>query len=94
MLTREPTLFDPQQPAELLRVHGQIAKAIIGFLRARMNNGWTEFHAADLREWVAARVPTAPASADRILRDLRKSGRISYVVVNRTRSLYRVISIS
>ena len=89
-----PTLFDPVQPEELARVSGAISRAILAFLRARLNNGLWEFHADELREWVSAAVRVAPGSADRILRELRKAGRISYVVVNRRQSLYRVVSVT
>lgn len=87
-------LFDAAQEQELARVSGAISKAILGFLRARLNNGYTEFHAAELRDWVAASVATAPASADRVMRDLRKTGRIAYHVVNRARSLYRIDAVA
>lgn len=85
-----PSLFDPQQPGELARVTSAIAQAILGFLRARLNNGMPEFHAEELRQWVKASLQTAPASADRVLRDLRAAGRVRYVVINRRASLYRI----
>ena len=31
---------------------------------------------------------TAPASADRVMRNLKKAGKINYEVVNRAKSLY------
>lgn len=88
-----PPPFDAQQPEELARVTGAIGKAIIGFLRARLNNGMTEFHADELRQWVRAALPTAPASADRVLRDLRSAGIVNYQVVNRRASLYRILNV-
>lgn len=90
----EPTLFDPVQREEIARVSSAIGKTIIAFLRARLNNGMTEFYADELRQWVAASHPGAPASADRILRALRQSGQISYSVVNRRASLYRIVAIT
>ena len=47
------------------------------------------FHAQELRDFVAAKVPVAPSSPDRIMRDMRQSGQISYVVLNRRESLYQ-----
>lgn len=91
---RQPELFDPIQREHLERVGGAIGRTILGFLRARLNNGMTEFRADELREWVAARHPGAPASADRILRALRQAGQVSYQVVNRRQSLYRVVSVN
>jgi hypothetical protein len=69
-------------------VHAAIGARIEQFARQRIADGRRQFHAADLREYVAAVHPTAPASADRILRALRQEGRISYVVLNRRASLY------
>jgi hypothetical protein len=89
----QPTLFDAEQPTELARVTGATAGAILKFLRRRMANGFVEFHADDLRGAVACEVPIAPGSADRILRDLRRAGVVSYVVVNRAQSLYRVTAV-
>lgn len=85
-----PSLFDAEQPHELARVSGKTAGAILKFLRRRLNAGFPEFHADDLRGAVAAELVTAPASCDRILRDLRKAGVVCYEVVNRRASLYRV----
>lgn len=93
-MTPQPTLFDPIQREEIARVSSAIGKTIIAFLRARLNNGLWEFRADELREWVAARHPGAPASADRILRALRQSGQISYTVLNRRASLYRIVAIT
>jgi len=87
------SLFEEQQ-REFARVSGAISKAILGFLRARVNNGMPEFYAEELRMWVRQAVPTAPASADRILRALRRSGQIGYYVINRPKSLYRATFVS
>jgi hypothetical protein len=88
-----PTLFDAEQPVQLEHVSGQIAQMILGFVRARYRTGQVEFHADELREHIARHTDghTAPASADRILRALRKAGRVQYVVVSRRHSLYRLL---
>lgn len=72
---------------ELGRVRSVIAAIVLAFCRSRIGR---EFHAQELRDYVARVHPTAPASADRILRDLRKRGLVAYVLVSRRRSLYRV----
>ena len=85
-----PGLFDAQQPEELERVTSAISRAILAFCRVRLATD-PLFHADDLRAFVLRAHPTAPASADRILRALRRAGLVSYHVVNRRQSLYRVV---
>src|SRR4029434_524457 len=79
-----------EEPEEhLVRVSSRIARAIVQFCQEHK-----EFHADELRAAVTqATGSTAPGSADRILRDLRKRGIVDYVVVSRRKSLYRVISL-
>jgi len=72
----------------LTRVRHSVAASIVAFLE-RVGVGG-RFHAEELREHVRAEHPTAPASADRVLRDLRRRGRIDYVLVSRSASLYEV----
>lgn len=87
------SLFDAEQAIQFHHVSGAIADMILGFVRARLRKGEPEFHADELRQHIANHTEghTAPGSADRILRDLRKRGRVSYVVVNRRASLYRLL---
>lgn len=69
------------------RVSERIAEAILAFCGNR-----TEFHADDLRRYVREQVgEIAPSSPDRVLRELRKKGRINYRVKNRRESLYEVV---
>jgi hypothetical protein len=77
-----------EQREQLQRVRGRIAGAILAYLRAVGRGG--RFHAADLHEWVRERAGAAPASADRILRDLRQRGGVGYAVIDRAASLYVV----
>jgi hypothetical protein len=51
------------------------------------------FTATDLRQYVQLRVGgyVAPSSPDRILRNLRKKGKVNYTLINRSRSLYRAV---
>ena len=88
-----PSLFEEQQ-AQLSRVTGAIACEILKFARYRLKVGVPEFHADDLRASVSAALRTAPGSADRVLRDLRRSGVLSYEVVDRRASLYRLLRVS
>lgn len=88
-MTAPLTLFDEQQQ-QLARVTGAIGREILKYLRRRVASGFTEFHADDLRGAVSCAMPTAPGSADRVLRDLRRHGIVSYEVVDRRASLYRI----
>lgn len=88
----QPGLFEEQEQ-QLARVIGALGRAILSFARSRKATGQVEFHADELREWVAARCTAAPASADRVLRDLRRAGIVSYTIVNRRASLYRIFNV-
>jgi hypothetical protein len=76
-----------EQQENLERVYSRIARAIIAFLRKNKF-----FHADDLRKYVVAETGiAAPASADRVLRDLRQRKIINYRVINRSQSLYETL---
>lgn len=80
-----------EQQRQLSRVRARIGGAIIEFVNQRLQQGRPDFHAEELRRWVQERAPGAPGSPDRVLRDLRQSGLIRYVVTDRRRSLYRLV---
>lgn len=80
-----------EQIEQIQRVRSNIGKLIVGFFEERGIGA--QFHADDLRKHVTGDATTAPASSDRIMRDLRKSGFINYEVVNRSKSLYRIVAI-
>lgn len=90
-----PSLFDAEQRDEITRVTSVIGNTILRFLRVRLAAGHVEFRADDLRRYVGEHLaePTAPGSADRILRHLKRTGSIVYEVLNRRQSLYRIISV-
>lgn len=72
---------------ERARVSSRIAEAIISFLESH-----ARFHANELKAHVEAECGEgAPASADRILRDLRQRGLVNYRVVSKRDSLYEVL---
>ena len=69
------------------RVYSRIAGHIITFHDERRGQ---YFRAEDLRQYVLDREPSiAPGSPDRILREMRLKGVLSYEVVNRRASLYQ-----
>jgi hypothetical protein len=73
--------------AQLERVGGRIAGAVLAFCRAY--RGQT-FHLEALMEFVREIAGVAPDSPGRILRNLRQRGFIDYEVVSRPKSLYRM----
>lgn len=72
-----------EQRAQLDRVSDALAPKIVSWALARVGR---EFVSSELHEAVGG----APASADRVLRDLRKRGVLGYELVNRARALYRL----
>jgi hypothetical protein len=77
----------PEQPRQLARVTGRIGESVMLFLSRRQGQ---TFRAADLAAFVMADCGGAPASADRVMRQLRAQGYIDVQVVDRAGSLYRV----
>jgi hypothetical protein len=75
----------------LQRVKSRIAPAVIEFARARVGGRFTM---RELVEYVAGVVGVAPDSPSRILRDLRQSGELDYVVLSRRDSVYFVASVA
>jgi hypothetical protein len=77
-------------PAERARVYTKIAHEIMAF---HATHAGTTFHVEELRRFVISRVPDiAPDSPGRILRLLRREGRLDYVVIDRRDSLYQFCS--
>lgn len=65
---------------------------IVTFLNSRIKHNQPDFHAQELRDYVNSwGIRTAPASADRILRDVKKRGVGNYIVTNRNQSRYRAV---
>jgi hypothetical protein len=80
-----------EQEQELQRVELRIAEVILFFCKWKKMHGFPEFHMAQLQTYVNMYAPSAPGSPDRVLRDLRKQGKVSYEVVSRSASLYRLL---
>lgn len=71
---------------QIERVALNLNQAIVEFWKKNLNQRFT---ANDLRRHVNHyNYGTAPASADRVMRYLKKSGKINYTLVNRAKSLY------
>jgi hypothetical protein len=81
------------QAANLQRVSAKIGDVVWRFCVRRMRHH-APFNMVDLVAHVTAIMPfIAPDSPSRILRELRRQGRVDYVVVNRAASLYRVVAV-
>jgi len=76
-----------EQPQQLHRVRQAIATHVIAFISEHEGK---EFYNAELHNYVAERSPIAPGSADRVLRDLKSKGAVSYELRDRSKSLYYV----
>ena len=82
--------------ADLSRVRGKIGPAIVAFLKGRIKTGRRTFFINDLQGFVATATlgNVAPASPDRILRNLRQRGLVDYELLDRSSAKYRVKAVS
>lgn len=76
-------------PRERQRVASNIGAVVLAFCRERLRQGG-RFHMQELNAYVQKHHESAPASADRILRQLRAEGLVKYEVLNRSESLYQL----
>lgn len=73
---------------DLARVSERISAAVLEFCGRT-----SRFHMTELVAFVRDRVGTvAPDSASRILRQLRRAGKVRYRVVDRSASLYQIVT--
>jgi len=87
-------VYDDEQDENLERVSSRIAPAILAFLKEVFKRKDRTFYADDLRRAVTrATGIVAPASADRVLRDLRQNHVIDYRVISRRESLYEILRV-
>lgn len=100
LLEWRPTIRESRTAADadnLDRVSDRIAGLVYKFCRSRFAAPRVElrqFHMEDLTTYVSADVQVAPDSPGRILRMLRKTGRVGYRVVNRRESLYELTAVA
>jgi ribosomal protein S25 len=81
--------FNWEQDENLERVSARIACSVLNFFGTHQPGD--VFHVETLRQHVLAQTGLlAPASADRVLRDLRQRGLLNYEVINRKQSLYEI----
>lgn len=87
----QPSPKASEQGRQISRVASGIAQDVIAFCRERVGQ---EFVVSELTAYVLERSRRAPASADRILRQLRQQGHVSYRVVDRGVARYLVESVT
>lgn len=75
---------------ELARVDDALRARVLDFCRDRI---FDTFRMDELTKWVSLRVRCAPDSPGRILRQLRKEGKVTYELISRRESLYAVHSV-
>jgi hypothetical protein len=82
-----------EQGENLDRVSRRISWAILQFYQRSKDERQPRFYAGDLREFVVsvAGHALAPASPDRVLRDLRKKHLLDYKVISRSQSKYEFV---
>lgn len=82
------------QNENLERVGLNLNQAVEAFWRSKVSKEGEQrrFVANELRAYVNHHnFGTAPASADRVMRQLKAKNRINYVLVNRAKSLYEAL---
>lgn len=84
--------LDFDQPRQIQRVSDKIAGHVCAFFASRGLN--RTFSNAELLAFVQAREACAPDSAARIMRLLRRKGRIDYTVISRADSLYQITGVA
>lgn len=81
-----------EQKRNLKRVTSETGGAIVAFWCSHIGR---EYRADDLRAFVASQCgPRAPASADRIMRALKRKRAINYHCINRAASLYLALPLT
>ena len=81
------------QTAELNRVSNNIRGHILAFVKDRMASD-RQFRMPELHDYIRKNARVAPASPDRVLRQLRKQGVIDYRVVSRSASQYEILGVT
>lgn len=80
-----------EQQRQLKRVTSRIGRAVLMFFHD--HGVGDEFHAHELHAYVSEIHGVAPASADRVMRQMRRDGELNYRVLNRAQSRYRICAV-
>jgi len=82
------------QTAELEHVKTSIRTLVEDFVKERYASGNVQFYMRELHNYIFDRAHIAPASPDRILRQLRREGKFDYTVIDRRASKYQLTPLS
>ncbi len=82
-----------EQQEQLSRVKARISPVVEEFITERWTDDHREFTIRQLHDYIYTRTHTAPASPDRILRQLRLEGKFDYEVIDRWASKYRITAL-
>lgn len=77
---------------DLARVKQSIGDSVLAFVKGQLAEGKRTFRMADLSKHVEGFRFYAPDSPGRILRALRREGKINYRVIDRSSSLYELLT--
>lgn len=72
-------------------IHERLRPTIVAFCRERIGQ---LFSAEELRQYVEVHAFAAPESPTRALRALRSQGAVDYVVIDRKKSIFRVLAVA
>lgn len=78
------------QQAELSRVQQRIGSLVREFVKERLATNRRQFYIRELHDYIFQKTQIAPASPDRILRQMRLNGECHYTVLSRRESLYEL----
>lgn len=78
-----------EQQENLERVHARIARHVLAFFAKLEREGRVQFRGEELLLFVESFEKVAPDSPGRIMRQLRRDGRLCYEVISRKDSLYQ-----
>jgi hypothetical protein len=81
------------QQEEINRVKANIGDLVEAFVLHRWQVGQPRFVMRDLHDYIFVRTQIAPASPDRILRQLRQEGKFDYDVIDRRASCYQITAV-
>lgn len=81
------------QTANLDRVKSNIGVHVQAFVQLRWDANQKRFAMRELHDYIFQQTQIAPASPDRVLRQLRLDGEFDYRVVNRKESLYEITAV-